>query len=167
MQKNDWSRFELKIPVNAGIQEIYDRWASADGLESFFLRQALYTSADGKEKKGDEKLVVGDTYVWRWHGYPDSVTETGAVLEANGKDLLRFNFGKAGIVTVTVKTIEDTTIVELVQDNIPIDEASKFNFHIGCQGGWLFYLVNLKSLLEGGIDLRNRNEKLGGKVVNS
>lgn len=166
MQKNDWSKFVLKIPVNAEIRQVYDLWATPAGLESFFLRQALFTGADGAAKSKEQPIAKGDTYLWRWHGYPDSVTETGTVLETNGKDFLQFTFGKAGTVSVTAKTVEDTTVVELIQDNIPTDEDSKFNFHIGCQGGWLFYLVNLKSLLEGGIDLRNRNEKLTS-VINS
>lgn len=40
------------------------------------------------------------------------------------------------------------------------------NYHIGCTKGWNFYLTNLKSLLEGGIDLRNRNKGLK-EVINS
>jgi len=170
MQKKDWSQFMLRIPVNASIQEIYDRWASPGGLESFFLRQALYTTADGAAKANGQQIAQGDTYQWRWFGYPDSVTETGTVLAANGKDYLQFTFGKAGTVSVSVKTMEGATIVELIQDNIPTDEDAKFNYHIGCQGGWLFYLVNLKSLMEGGIDLRNRDEKLTQaltQVINS
>lgn len=166
MEKKDWSKFVLRIPVNAGSQEIYDRWTTPKGLESFFLRQARFTAANGTAKANDQQIAEGDTYEWRWFGYPDSVTETGTVLAANGKDFLQFVFGKAGTVSVTVKTVEGSTIVELIQDNIPTDEESKFNFHIGCQGGWLFYLVNLKSLMEGGIDLRNRDEKLTA-VINS
>ncbi|WP_298735158.1 SRPBCC domain-containing protein [uncultured Chitinophaga sp.] len=166
MQKKDWSQFTLRIPVNASIQEIYDRWTSSGGLESFFLRQALFTSREGAVKEKEQRIAPGDTYEWRWFGFPDSVTETGNVLAANGKDFLQFIFGKAGTVSVRIKTMEGVTVVELTQENIPTDEDAKFNYHIGCQGGWLFYLVNLKSLMEGGIDLRNRNEKLTA-VINS
>jgi hypothetical protein len=28
---------------------------------------------------------------------------------------------------------------------------------VGCQLGWTFYLTNMKSIAEGGIDLRNRD----------
>ena len=58
------------------------------------------------------------------------------------------------------------TIVELTQDNIPPDDNPATNLHIGCGEGWTFYLANLKSYLEGGIDLRNKNEKIQG-VINS
>jgi hypothetical protein len=35
---------------------------------------------------------------------------------------------------------------------------------MGCLGGWTFYLANLKSYLEGGVDLRNKNLALNNMV---
>ncbi|GAA0562964.1 SRPBCC family protein [Chitinophaga japonensis] len=166
MAKHDWSRFSLRIPIKAGVQDIYDAWTVPANIEKWFLRQALFSTADGAARDSTLPVQQGDTYLWRWHGYPDDVNEHGAVLAANGKDFLQFTFGIAGTVSVTIKTVEGESLAELVQDKIPTDEESKFKFHIGCQGGWLFYLVNLKSLLEGGIDLRNRNEQLTA-VINS
>jgi hypothetical protein len=37
---------------------------------------------------------------------------------------------------------------------------------VGCGEGWTFYLTNLKSILEGGVDLRNKEMKLKN-VINS
>jgi len=71
-----------------------------------------------------------------------------------------------GNCAVTIKKEEGETIVELVQDNIPTDEQGMHYWHLGCKTGWTFYLANMKSLYEGGIDLRNRNEKLQ-EVINS
>jgi len=31
---------------------------------------------------------------------------------------------------------------------------------LGCASGWAFYLVNLKSIYEGGLDLRNKTPAL-------
>ena len=56
--------------------------------------------------------------------------------------------------------------MELTQEKIPLDEESKVNYHLGCMEGWTFYLANLKSILEGGIDLRNKNVNLT-KVINA
>jgi hypothetical protein len=55
-------------------------------------------------------------------------------------------------------------IVELVQENIPEDDNGKHNWHLGCKTGWTFYLANLKSLAEGGIDLRNKDENLKNMI---
>ena len=73
---------------------------------------------------------------------------------------------ESGDCSVTIKKEEGETIVELVQDNIPDDEHGKQYWHIGCKTGWTFYFANMKSRYEGGIDLRNRNEKLQ-QVINS
>ena len=69
-------------------------------------------------------------------------------------------------VSVAFRTEEGETIVELTQYNIAVDDRSKSNFHVGCMQGWTFYLANLKSLMEAGIDLRNKNEKLQ-RMMNS
>ncbi|HEX4852001.1 MAG TPA: SRPBCC domain-containing protein, partial [Puia sp.] len=60
-------------------------------------------------------------------------------------------------VTISISSEQGETLVILEQDHIPTDEESKAYFHIGCTKGWVFYLTNLKSILEGGIDLRNKN----------
>jgi len=46
--------------------------------------------------------------------------------------------------------------VELIQENIPEDADPSKNLFVQCQVGWTFYMANLKSVIEGGIDLRNK-----------
>ncbi len=67
---------------------------------------------------------------------------------------------KRAICSVTIKQEQGETIVELLQENIPVDEHGMQYYHVGCKTGWTFYFANMKSLFEGGIDLRNRNEVL-------
>lgn len=162
----DRSKFSIRIPVNSEVEKIFESWTTRKGLESFFLRDAIFRSKEGVERKSTETLQAGDTYVWHWWGYPDTTSEKGYVIDQNGKDLFSFNFGKAGDCTVTISQLEGETIVELTQENIPTDEKGLQYYHIGCKGGWTFYLANLKSILEGGIDLRNRNENIG-EVISS
>ena len=47
----------------------------------------------------------------------------------------------------------------------PTDDKAKENWHIGCKTGWTFYMANMKSMLEGGIDLRNKNEKIQNVIT--
>jgi uncharacterized protein YndB with AHSA1/START domain len=166
MDNIDWSKFTLRIPIKADIQEIYKAWITAASLESWFLRKANFYHPDETSKDLNSDIQKGDTYEWHWHGYDDSVYERGEILEANSKDLLKFVFGKAGIVTVSMKTIDNETLVELTQGDIPLDEKSKLNYYVGCSNGWTFYLANLKSILEGGIDLRNKKINIT-EVINS
>ncbi len=156
----DWSRFVVRINVDAPIEKLYKAWASRSGIEHWFLRESVYGQPDGKERGRDELVSKGDVYLWKWFGYPDSVKEEGTILEANGKDYIKFSFGKAGDCSVTIKEESGETIVELVQDRIPQDEKGMVYYYVGCKTGWTFYFANLKSMMEGGKDLRNRNEKL-------
>lgn len=162
----DWSRFTVRINVNAPVEKLYHAWATRDGMEYWFLRFSEYLKPDGSIRKGDEQVSKGDTYTWRWHGWPDETVEHGTILECNGKDQFRFSFGQAGNCAVRIYKDQGETIVELVQDEIPADEYGRHHWHVGCKTGWTFYLANMKSLYEGGKDLRNKNVKLQ-EVLNS
>ena len=166
MSTFDWSSFITRINISASIPTLYKAWATRAGMESWFLRMSEYKKADGTIRPGDELVQKEDTYRWRWHGWPDEMTEEGTILDCNGKDFLKFSFGKAGNSSITIKEEIGETIVELLQDNIPTDEHGMQYWHLGCKTGWTFYLANLKSILEGGIDLRNKNEKIQ-RVINS
>lgn len=137
-------------------QQIYDAWLTSSGIESWFLRQADFFKPDGSLRGKDEPFQKGDTYFWRWHGYPDEVFEQHEILEANGTDFLKFRFSGNCPVGVKIYPKEGLTIVELTQTGIPIEENPAENLFVHCQVGWTFYLANLKSVIEGGIDLRNK-----------
>ena len=156
----DWNRFVVRINVNAPADKLYHAWATREGMEYWFLRLSEYKKADGALRGNNEFVEKGDTYKWLWHGYPDSVTEEGTILELNGKDFFKFSFGKAGICSVTIKREQGEIIVEMLQENIPTDDRGMQYYHVGCKTGWTFYFANMKSLFEGGVDLRNKNEKL-------
>lgn len=166
MSHHDWSRFLLRINITAEPQKIYDAWTTQAGLESWFLRQAEFTKPGGVLRARNESNQAGDAYEWRWHGYPDDVVERREILKANGQDLLSFMFSGNCVVTVRVMEEAGETLCELVQENIQPDEQSRINYYYGCSLGWTFYLANLKSILEGGLDLRNKNMNLPN-VVNA
>ena len=162
----NWKTFTVRVPVNASAEKLYWCWAAKEGMEYWFLRLCEYKKASGTLFNSNEDAAKGSLYKWLWHGWPDETVEHGEVLDCNGTNFFKFSFGKAGICTVNIKNENGQNIVELFQENIPDDEEGKQNWHVGCKTGWTFYLLNLKSLLEGGIDLRNRDEHLKN-VVNS
>lgn len=160
MPDYNWSQFKLRIPTRATAEQLYRLWMTQEGLESWFLRKAAFKKPDGNSVASNALVEVNDTYEWLWYGYSDDTVERGTILEANGKDSLRFSFGKAGKVAVSFREEGEQMMVELLQDEIPVDEKGKEYYHLGCSKGWVFYLANLKSIVEGGIDLRNRNMEL-------
>lgn len=160
----DWSSFTRRITVNYPAFAIYEAWAIPSQIERWFLRSAEYVGFDGKAKNRDLAVETGDGYLWRWHGYLDDVKENGVIVEANGQDQFAFTFTDNCLVTVTIKEEKGETVVELTQSRIPDDPDR--GIYVDCSYGWTFFLANLKSVLEGGIDLRNRNVDIEN-VVNS
>lgn len=156
----DWSTFTIKQPVKASKEDIEKLFSTSEGLEKWFLRSANFKNFENKEIAKTEKLVAGNTYHWLWHGYPDEIFEEGKILEPKKDEIIRFVFGTAGTVAVKIILENGETIIELTQSEIPTDENSKINFHAGCKSGWTFYLLNLKSILEFGNDLRKKNAAL-------
>ena len=165
-KKYDWSKFYVRININATPQKIYDYWTTQENLEKWFLRDAEFIKPDRTVRNRKNKIRKGDSYRWMWHGYSDKVVEGGKILKANGTNLLQFTFAGDCIVTVKIKSEKRENILELKQENIPTDNKSRINYHLGCKTGWTFYMANLKSVLQGGIDLRNKNMKLQ-KVINA
>jgi hypothetical protein len=167
----DWGTFTKRIDIKCSEKDAYDAWATQKGLQKWFLREATFSSPTGASVAGKEHINAGDAYKWHWYGYDDTAVEYGEIVEANGVNFLCFTFCSEAAktdmqVSVSIKQEQATTIVELKQFNIPTDDRGKSSFHVGCMEGWVFYLANLKSVLEGGVDLRNKNEQLK-KMVNS
>ncbi|UZR99686.1 SRPBCC domain-containing protein [Chondrinema litorale] len=160
MEKSQWSKFKLRVNVQKEASTAYACWTNAEALESWFLRKAIFKDSAGNVRAANETVQEGDTYEWYWHGYPDSVVEKGTVLKANGSNMFCFTFSKGCPVTISVYSEEGETIVELVESDLPTDETTKLQHFVGDSKGWIFYLTNLKSVLEGGIDLRNKKLNL-------
>lgn len=155
-----WNEFNIKIPVNAPMADLYPAWATQQGIERWFLRSAIYKTSQGSLRGATEPVQKGDRYHWLWHGYPDDVTESNEVLDTNGRDYFQFEFTGKCIVTIKLEVVRGLTMVNLRQHRIPDDSNPATNLFVGCQVGWTFYLTNLKSIFEGGIDLRNKDTDL-------
>jgi uncharacterized protein YndB with AHSA1/START domain len=155
--------FSRKIPIKADMARLYNAWTRADEIESWFLRSSNFLRGDRLLPK-EEAITKGDTYQWAWYAF--DVVEEGSITEANGVDFIQFTFAGDCLVEIQLTQMEDYVLVTLTQKNIPTDDASKRNIRIGCASGWSFFLVNLKSVYEGGLDLRNKDNDLRGMLNN-
>jgi uncharacterized protein YndB with AHSA1/START domain len=161
----NWSEIRLRININTTIEKAYKMWTTQAGLESWFLREAKAKDQQGKSKKETDPMVKGDTYNWRWHGFADDVALTGKVIESNGKDRFQFSFSMDCPVTISIYKEHGQVIVELVEENIPVAKGEIFTHYLSNTTGWTFYLTNLKSVLEGGLDMRNVNADLKNVIT--
>ena len=82
----DWSRFVVRINIDAPAQKLYSSWATSEGMEFWFLRLCEYTTKGGKLLAQPDAANQGDRYKFLWHGWPDETVEFGEILEANGTD---------------------------------------------------------------------------------
>jgi len=160
MTDNKWASFKVAGDYNTDVRSLYEAWATTEGIEKWFLRKANFYTVPGRTREPNEFIMTEDTYEWYWHGWSDDAAEKGQILEANGMDTIKFTFSGGSIVTVYIYSRNGVSIVELTQDNIPEESDLTKNLYVQCQLGWTFYLANLKSVTEGGVDLRNKNVDL-------
>lgn len=147
--------FTKKIYIKAPIEELYFAWGTSRGICSWFLKNAVYLSQKDGQRKADDYIQAGDTYIWEWHNWNGQ--ERGEVLKANNRDYyIEISFAGVSKVSIKLEQVKNAVLLTLKQYEIPTDEDSKLNIHHGCSNGWTFWLANLKAYMEYGILL---NEK--------
>lgn len=156
----DWTSFTLQIAVKSDMETVWRAWSTSQGMEAWFLEKCHYYDKQNLVVAPDVESESGGTYNFRWYLY--DIEEQGKITEVVPFKLFQFTFAGDCLVDIMFETKQDHVVVVLRQHNIPTDEKSKFSIRIGCLEGWTFYLANLKSILEGGIDLRGKIAGLRG-----
>src|SRR6218665_4130088 len=164
MENFDWTSFTKKIAIKAKLSDIYNAWTTANELEKWFLEKVSFFDANHKPIDKDQNVTEGNTYEWFWYLYNDAMK--GKITAVNGKDYLQFTFEGNCLIDIKLSESNGYTIVELRHYNIPTDNSSKQYIRLGCSNGWHFYLINLKSIYESGLDLRNKDENLNPMINN-
>ncbi len=159
-----WHKFVLRIPIKVSKIALYNAWATADGINAWFLRKCTYWEEDGTKLSSTTPIKKGK-YHWVWHGHSDAVFEKSEVLDSNGIDYFKFGF-EGCVVTVHIEEKADYCLLTLTQEEVVFKENPDENLYVQCGYGWTFYLTNLKSIMEGGLDLRNKDMELLG-VLNA
>jgi len=154
----DWSRFRLGIHVRKTPPQVFRLLATAAGLAKWFPNEAVYRDRAGRTRRPTELAKSGDAYFKRFV-YAGGVQGDGVVLSARRERLFKISFGENGEVCFRLKPKDRGTLVELIQDRIPTHPEARIESHLGCRTGWTFFLTNLKSVAEGGPDLRETDSK--------
>ena len=143
--------FYHSILLDIPFTEAFDCAATGKGLEKWFIGKAEFTSPTGTVRKANEKAKRGDRYIFKW--LAKDLSAAGEVLEADDISLFKFSFGTSFVVTITVTVKGTRTLFTLKQQYKEGAEKNDFA-HINCCVCWGFFIANLKSVSEGGFDLR-------------
>lgn len=166
----DWTQFRLGIYIRALPQDLYALWAEAEGLCRWFLRSAAFAPSEGPPpdrrsraampafdtltpRPENEPCRANDRYRWEWY-YDGGIVGEEWIREARPPTKLVFGFGERMEVEVLVRKQGKHSEVSLRQYNIPGSPRGRRELHMGCRVAWAFFLTNLKSVAEGGLDLR-------------
>lgn len=168
-KQHDWTQFELGIFIRARPDEIFTLMSTASGLSKWFLRNAEFApSAGPPAKPGKEKLPpfptdesraeneacrAKDRYLWEWY-FDGGLSGEGWILEMRPPTRIRFTFGDRMEVEIAIRKQGPWCEVNLRQWGIPDTPHGRWEMHMGCRVAWAFFLTNLKSVAEGGPDLR-------------
>ena len=168
----DWTQFHLGVYIRTRPEDVFRHWTTAHGLCRWFLRSAAFAplvhpaEPAGKRAKtplpafdtlvpraDDESCQAGDRYRWEWY-YNDGATGEDSIIDVRPPTKLVFGFGDKMTVEVTIRKQGTWSEVNLRQYDIPRTPAARWQIHMGCRTAWVFFLTNLKSVMEKGPDLR-------------
>jgi uncharacterized protein YndB with AHSA1/START domain len=149
----DWSTFEIVFYYDRPVGEVFRAWATAEGLESFFIESARFTSTEGTQRAPAEIIGTGDDYAWTWrHGH----SITGRVTNVFEDREVSFTFGGMSV-SVFFRAVRGRTEVLLRQSEIPETTEGRVLGHLNCRSCWIFFMTNLKSVLAAQRDLRDED----------
>ena len=157
----DWSQFHLRMYYLAPLADVFRRFATAQGLESFFIYSAEHTSADGRQRGANEIVQSGDHYDWQYvHDY----AHPGEFLRVEKDQLVAFTFGSMHV-QVTFQQVDEAVEVHLHQTGCALEDPERAWQHLNCRSCWIYFLTNLRSVLAGGADLRDFEHPLWNDSV--
>ena len=144
-------RFSHAILLNSSIDDVFKLIATSEGICKWFMGTAKNIALNGKERNNIEIVQTSDEYEWQW--LKKNLKLKGRILEVKNPNIIRFTFSPLYIVTINLS--EDNNRVKLIleQECTKDFNGDSFNY-FNCCVCWVFFLTNLKSVIENGIDLR-------------
>ncbi len=145
--------FTHAIYLKAPLEKVYEYTATPSGSIKWFIGKAKYFYKDKNIRLGNEYVQKGDSFLWTWLN--KDLELKGIITEAEKNKVIQFTFSPLYLVTLKFHAEKDKTKLTLTQEYQ--ESASKNDFYyINCCMRWIFFLTNLKSVIENGIDLREK-----------
>lgn len=153
MSAYDWSEFHVHMYYRAPIEEVFRRFATAEGLESFYIGRAEHKAPDGTPRGRTEMVQSGDTYHWT---YLHDFGHGGTIQAVDPNERIRFTFGDP-TVEIRFRSVGEATEVDLHQTGCATEDPDRAWQHVNCRSCWVYFLTNLRSVLATGFDVRDHD----------
>lgn len=151
----NWDRFTHSIFINAEPEKIFEYLATPSGITKWFIGESKYYYKNLHIRLGNEIVKKGDSFLWKWLN--KDLELKGMVTESSEDNSFEFTFSPLYLVTLKLSKSGERTKLSLTQQYQESAAKDEFNY-LNCCVCWVFFLTNLKSVIENGIDLRERKE---------
>jgi len=148
--------FNGRIHVQAHTARVFEAWATGPGLSRWLLGSSEFRAPGAAAARADAVARSGDDFRWTFQA---GRCVEGHVLAAEWPGEIELAFDPGGSCRVSLAAEGDGTLVEVVHLGLG-DPAARLDWSTA----WTFFLTNLKSVLEGGADLRETDPARGQTV---
>ncbi len=144
-------KFSHGILLKASQDKVFEYVSTGSGLSKWFIGSADYFYNDKSIRLGEDHARKGDSFLWKWLN--KDLELKGIITDSDGKSEFGFTFGPSFFVKIKLTESGERTKLVLTQSYQDSSSENEFGF-INCCVCWVFFLTNLKSVAEHGIDLR-------------
>ena len=160
-----WTEFRQIEYIKASRKAVFEKWITSKDIVEWFVAEAVYKYNGTMNRNPGEKIKAGDKYSWIFF---QGIKVEGRIIDVIDNEYLSFTFGEKEPgseedVIVEIFFSSDSTertMIELHQKNIADSEYGHVNYNLSCMIGWCYFLTNLRSLIESGYDLREKERDL-------
>ncbi|NNC93982.1 MAG: SRPBCC domain-containing protein [Chitinophagales bacterium] len=147
----NWKEFHHSVILNSSGEKVYNLISTADGLEKWFLGEVSFFR-DTAELRKTAIVQPEDKYRWEW--LTKSFSSSGTVIDITDNSV-SYTFGESFIITFRIEELNDRCKLVLHQKVNTVSEDDQFAY-LNCAVCWVFFLTNIKSVIEYDIDLREK-----------
>lgn len=146
-------RFSHGIFIKTDSENLFRYIATPAGISKWFIGSAEYFYRQKNIRLGDELTGKGDSYLWKWLN--KDLELKGIITDFEKEKMIEFTFSPLYLVRMELFPIGNRVKIVLTQSYQKSSLRNDFNF-VNCCTCWVFFLTNLKSVIECNVDLREK-----------
>lgn len=160
-----WKQLQRKVYIEATPDEVFEAVATGAGLIQWLAARVVFLAGD-RALPGDTLPGAGNTFSWAW--YSTGEGRAGRISSLSRNEYINFSFpDEKQAFSFHLEQWGERTLVTLTQQHTSTSEAKNRRAYLEGLASWTFFLANLKSVLEGGPDLRERENLSENELVNA